>query len=67
MLIGLHVLERLADVGEFVDLVDRQLQLAGFDRAPDILADFVEDLADFLDGAGAEGDADIARILDSRL
>ena len=27
--------------------------------APDVLADLVENLADFLDGAGAEGDADI--------
>src|SRR5215475_4555608 len=52
MLVGFHVLERLADVVELVDLVDRQLQLARFDRAPDVLADFVE-------GAGAEGDADI--------
>jgi hypothetical protein len=59
MLVRLHVLERLADVGKRIDLVDRQLQLAGFHRAPDVLADFVEDLADFLDGAGAEGDADI--------
>src|SRR5882757_127346 len=59
MLVGFHVLERLADVSEGEHLVDRQLQLAGFDRAPDVLPDLVEDLADFLDGAGAEGDADI--------
>src|SRR6202012_2997552 len=59
MLVGFHVLERLADVLEFVNLVDRQLQLARFHRAPDILANLVEDLADFLDAAGAEGDADI--------
>ena len=59
MLIRLHMLERLADLGKRIDLVDRQLQLAGFYRAPDVLADFVEDLADFLHGAGAEGDADI--------
>src|SRR5258707_9448298 len=38
---------------------DLQLQLAVFHRGPDILADLVKDLADFLDGAGAEGDADI--------
>src|SRR4051812_21306687 len=59
MLVSLHVLERRADLGKRIDLVDRQLQLAGFYGAPDVLADFVEDLADFLDGAGAEGDADI--------
>ena len=59
VLVGFHVLERLADLGERIDLVDRQLQLAAFHRAPDVLADFVEDLADFVDGAGAEGDADI--------
>src|SRR3984885_8512655 len=59
MLVGFHVLERLADVVEGVDLVDRQLQLSRFDRAPDIPADLVKDLADFLDGAGAEGDADV--------
>jgi len=33
--------------------------LARFYRRPDILTDFVEDLADLLDRAGAEGDADI--------
>ena len=59
MLVGFHVLERFADVVELEDLVDRQLQLARLHRAPDVLADFVEDLPDFLDGAGAEGDADI--------
>src|SRR5581483_756884 len=59
MLVGFHVLERLADILELVDLVDRQLQLARFHCAPDILADLVEDLADFLDAAGAESDADI--------
>src|SRR6185312_12941743 len=59
VLVGFHVRERGADLGEGIDLVDRQLQLARFHRAPDVLADFVEDLADFLDGAGAEGDADI--------
>src|SRR5262249_50258557 len=48
-----------ADVLEFVDLVDRQLQLARFHRAPDILAHLLEDFADLLDAAGAEGDADI--------
>src|SRR5271166_6592267 len=59
MLVGFHVLERLADVVEFEHLVDRQLQFARFHRAPDVFSDFVEDLADFLDGSGAEGDADI--------
>src|SRR5439155_19091225 len=29
------------------------------DRAPDVLADVVEDFTDFLDRAGTEGDADI--------
>ena len=59
MLVGFHVLERLADVGEFIDLVDRQLQLARFDRRPDVFLHLVKNLADFLDRAGAEGDADI--------
>ena len=59
MLVRLHMLERLADLRKRIDLVDRQLQLAGFHCAPDVFADFVEDLADFLHGAGAEGDADI--------
>jgi hypothetical protein len=59
MLVGFHVLERLADIVEGKHLVDRQLQLAAFHRRPDVVADFVENLADFLDRAGAEGDADI--------
>src|SRR5229473_1055382 len=59
VLVGFHVLERLADIGEGKHLVDRQLQLALLHRSPDIPADFAENLADFLDRAGAEGDADI--------
>ena len=67
MLVGFHVLERLADVSEGEHLVDRQLQLARFDRAPDVFPDLVKNLADFLDAAGAELDADIVRILDRKL
>src|SRR5882757_7369406 len=59
VLVGFHVRERRADVLEAVDLVDRQLQLARFDRRPDVLADLVKDLADLTDRAGTEGDADI--------
>src|SRR6185312_1502140 len=59
MLVRFHVLEGFADLLESEDLVDRQLQLARFHRAPDVLADLGKNLADFLDGAGAEGDADI--------
>src|SRR3569623_2540212 len=59
MLVGLHVLECAVDVVERKHLVDRQLQLAGLDCAPDVFPDLLEDLADLLDGAGAEGDADI--------
>src|SRR6201999_372426 len=59
MLVGFHVLEGFADVVEGKDLVDRQLQFARFHRRPDVLADLVENLADFLDRSGAEGDADI--------
>ena len=59
MLVGFHVLKRLADVLELEHLVDRQLQFSRFHRGPDVFADLVKDLADFLDGAGAEGDADI--------
>jgi hypothetical protein len=49
----------IADLGERIDIVDRQLQLSRFHRAPDVLAGFVKDFADFLDGVGAEGDADV--------
>src|SRR6185437_13939661 len=59
MLVGFHAFECLADVGECKHLVDRQLQFARFHRRPDIPANFVEDRADLLDRAGAEGDADI--------
>src|SRR5262249_58330819 len=45
--------------GERKHLVDRQLQLARFHRAPDVLFDLVEDLPDLFDRAGAEGDTDI--------
>src|SRR6516165_10401329 len=60
MPVGFHVLERLADVVEAKHLVDRQPEPAALDGAPDILFNFVKNLADFVDGAGAEGDADIA-------
>ena len=59
MLVGFHVRERCADVVELEHLVDRQLQFSAFYRAPDVLADLLENLANFLDGAGAEGNADI--------
>jgi hypothetical protein len=39
--------ERRYDLVVLVDLVDRQLQLARFDGGPDVLADFVEDVAGF--------------------
>src|SRR5262249_3202188 len=52
VLVGFHVFERPADVGELVDLVDRQLQLAALHGSPDVLAHFVKNLADFLDAAG---------------
>src|SRR3954464_12636337 len=55
VLVGFHVLESLRDLAEWIDLVDRQFQLAGFHRGPDIFPDLIEDLADFLDSAGAEG------------
>src|SRR5262245_17771251 len=59
MLVGFHVLERLVDVVEGKHLVDRQLQLSRFHRTPDVLANLPKDLADLLDGPGAEGDADV--------
>src|SRR5438477_146123 len=59
VLVGFHVLERCSDLVEPKDLVDRQLQLARFDGRPDVLADLVKNLADFVDGPRAEGDADI--------
>ncbi|UGY13171.1 hypothetical protein WDM22_14820 [Bradyrhizobium septentrionale] len=59
VIVGFHVVERLADVCEFVDLVDHQPQLARRIRGPNVLAYLVEDLADLLDRAGAEGDADM--------
>jgi hypothetical protein len=60
MLVGFHALECLADVVEGEHLIDRQLQLAAFQRRPEVVARFVEDLADLLDRAGTERDADIA-------
>src|SRR5579871_5732588 len=59
MLVGVHALERLADVVKGKHLVDRELQLARFHRAPEVAAGELENLADFLDRAGAEGDTDI--------
>ena len=66
MLVRFHVLERLAYLVELVDFVDRQLQLARFDCAPDVFADLAEDFPDLLDNAGAEGDADFVS-LDGKL
>jgi hypothetical protein len=62
VLVGFHVPKCRSDLVELADLVDRQ-QLAGFDRAPDVLADFVKNLSDFVDAAGAEGDADSSKSL----
>src|SRR4029077_2726135 len=59
MLVGFHVLECLADIIEGKHLVDRQLQFARFHRTPEVSADLVENIADLLDAAGTEGDADI--------
>src|SRR5882672_3536872 len=59
VLVGFHVRERTSDLGKGKDLVDRQLQFSRFHRRPDIFPDLVKDFADFLDGAGTEGDADI--------
>src|ERR1700730_801867 len=59
MLVGFHVLERLADIVEREHLVDRQLQLALLHRRPDVFPDLVKNLADFLDRTGAEGDTDV--------
>jgi hypothetical protein len=59
VLVGFHAVERRADVVEFVDLVDRQLHLARLYGRPDVFPHLFKNLADFLDGAGAEGDADI--------
>ena len=59
MLVGFHTVERLADIVERKHLVDRQLQLAAFHRRPDVLLHLDKDVADFLDRAGAEGDADV--------
>src|SRR3569833_636035 len=59
VLVGVHMRERVADVLETVDAIDWQLQLACLDRAPDVLADLLEDPAYLVDGAGAEGDADV--------
>src|SRR5579872_3532989 len=59
VLVGLHVREGLPDIVKCEHLVDRQLQLAGFHRPPDILSDFVKDGADFIHRAAAEGDTDV--------
>jgi hypothetical protein len=50
MPVRFHMLERLADLGKRINLVDRQLQFSRFDRAPDVFPHLVKDLADFLDG-----------------
>src|SRR5580658_7162409 len=60
VLVGFHMRERLADVVKGKHLVDRQLQFARLHRRPDILSNLLENLADFIDRAGPEGDADIA-------
>src|SRR3954447_23964689 len=59
VLVGFHVLEGFGDLVEWIDLVDRQFQFAGFHRRPDVLFDFTKYLADFLDRAGPEGHADV--------
>ena len=48
VLVGVHALERGADFGEGVDLVDRQFQRTGFYRRPDLGAHRGKDVADFL-------------------
>ena len=58
-LLHAYRIESLADILECKHLVNRQLQLARFHRRPDIVSDFVKDLADLLDRAGAEGHTDI--------
>src|SRR4051812_26596917 len=59
MAVRLHVGLGLDRLVEAEDPVDRQPELAGLDRGPEILAHAPDDLADLLDRAGAEGDADI--------
>src|SRR5437660_10154993 len=57
--VGLHVRLRQGRLVEAEDAVDRQPQLAGLDRLPQILPHEPYDLAHLLQAAGAEGDPDI--------
>src|SRR5690606_18404403 len=49
----------LRGVGERVFAVEGQREIASFDRVPQVGLHRPDDLFDFLDGAGAEADADI--------
>src|SRR5580704_1787703 len=64
MLVGIHDRQRLSDVCELEGLVDRQGQLAGLDRRPQISAHQLDDLAHLLGRPGAEGHADIVDALE---
>src|SRR5271170_3274165 len=64
MLIGTHEGERVGDVVQLVDFVDRQRQLASFERRPQVGAHQADDLADFVERTGAEGHADIIDTLE---
>ena len=59
MLVRLHVRERRCGLVERESAIDGQRQLAGFDRRPQVRAHAAVDFADLLDGASAEGDADV--------
>ena len=59
MLVGLHVRQGCRRFGQRKHLVDRQGELAGFHRRPQICDHAAVDLAHLINAAGAEGDADI--------
>src|ERR1044072_8304096 len=63
MLLRAHVLVASLRLGERISLVDRHLDAARFDVVPEVGAHSDEDFSDFLDRAGAEGDADIINAL----
>src|SRR5215468_3941956 len=59
MAVGLHHLQRVRNLCERKRFVDREVELAGLDGWPQIGAHQPVDLANLLERACAEGDADI--------
>src|SRR5258708_22210997 len=63
VLVGAHVLVAGLGLGERIGLLDRELDAAGLDVIPQVGAHLDQDFAHLLDGAAAEGDADVVGAL----